>query len=284
MDAQQDEISSVAPFSETAGTEPGKRCRDMVSVTIRAFVDLMQDASVDGKVSIEHARKIAAAILSGSGPLADYYTRTEGHCDATAQLGTVERKRTDFLGRLLTQPFAALLDDPDSGFDRKRLPQFFAAIRMIVGDETDTQLRARCAVLAEEHRRDQGLIDWEALYSDPDAEQTLDQVLVTIARSFKRFEPRKDWFLIVMNSTPSSVSLGQNVFVPKKAEDKVVAEFTEAQMVTLFEALFARFRPDNMDKVQRTTFVARWGADPEKMIGPLFTELAVLKRKHTKAS
>lgn len=277
MDAQHD---PVAPFTETgAPPETGKRCRDMVSVAIRAFVDLMQDASVDGKVSLEHARRIAGAILAAGGPLAAYYSRTEQLCDAAALLGTVESKRTDFLGRLLTEPFAALLDDPASGFDRKRLTQFFAAIRMIVGDETDTQLRARCAVLAEAHRIDQGLIDWDSFYADPDAEQVLEQVLVTMARSFRRFEPRKDWFMIVMNSTPSSVSLGQNVFMPKKAEDKVVAEFTEAQMVTLFEALFARFRPDHMNKVRRNTFVARWGSGPEKLIGPLFTELAALKRR-----
>ncbi|HSV28772.1 MAG TPA: hypothetical protein VLL76_04410 [Candidatus Omnitrophota bacterium] len=277
MESQAEE-PEVIPVLDNA-PEPGRRCRNMVGVAIKAFVDLMQDSASDGKVSMDQARRIANAIMAASGPLADYYARTEGQCDAIAQLGMAERKRTDFFGRLITQPFAHLLDDAETGIDRKRLPQFFAAIRMVLGDETHAALKARCVVLAEEHRMAQGLIDWEAFYADPDADQVLEQVLFTMARSFKRFEPRKDWFMIVMNSNPTSVSLGQNVFTPKAAEDRVVAEFTLAHMVTLFEALFAGFRPEAMSKARRNTFIARWGSDPDKVMGPLFIELAALKRR-----
>lgn len=282
MDAQRNNQPEFQANEEAP--EVGKRCRDMVGVTIRAFVDLMQRASVDGQISLDQAQRIANAIMAAGGPLAAYYAKTEQHCDAVAQLGTAERKRTDFFGRLITEPFAQLLDDPASGIDRKRLPQFFAAVRMIVGDETHADLKARCTVIAEEHRTLQGLINWEGYYRDPDAEQALEQVLVTIARSFRRFEPRKDWFMIVMNSTPSSVSLGQNVFVPKKAEDKVSSEFTEGHMAAMFEALFGRFRPDNMNKARRNTFIARWGSDPEKLMGPLLAEIAVLRRRAAAAS
>lgn len=269
----------------TADSQPeaGKRCRDMVGVTMRAYMELLQRAAVNGSVALDQVVRIGNAVMAAGGPLATYYAQTEAKCDAIFALGTAERKRVDYLGRLLVQPFAQLLDDPDSGIDRTHLPQFFAAVRMICGDETHAQLKARCAVFAEEHRTPQGLIDWPQFHQDPYAEQVLEQVLVTIARSFRRFEPRKDWFLIVMNSTPQSVSLGSSVFVAKKPEDKVtVSEFSEAAMCRLFEALFASMRPDALTSARREVFAARWGATPEKTFGPLFTDLAALSRR-TKA-
>lgn len=276
MDSNQDRPED----SISAQPEPGRRCRDMVAVAMRAYMELLQRAAIDGKVPVDQVVRIGNAVMAAGGPLAIYYAQTEAKCDAVFALGTAERKRTDFLGRLIVQPFAHLLDDPDSGIDRPHLPQFFSAIRMVCGDEEHAQLKARCAVIAEEHRTAQGLIDWEAFYRDPDARQVLEQVQVSIARSFKRFEARKDWFMIVMNSVPQSVSLSSNAFVPKKPEDKVaVTEFTAASMCALFDALLASVRPDAFDKARRAVFVARWGSDPDKIFGRLFTELAALSRR-----
>ncbi len=276
MDANQDKPEESFPTQP----EPGRRCRDMVAVAMRAYMELLQRAAVGGKVPVEQVVRIGNAVMAAGGPLAAYYAQTEAKCDAVFALGTAERKRLDVLGRLIVQPFAHLLDDPDSGIDRPHLPQFFSAIRMVCGDEEHAQLKARCAVIAEDHRTPQGLIDWEAFYRDPDAQQVLEQVQVSVARSFKRFEARKDWFMIVMNSVPQSVSLSSNAFVPKKPEDKVVVtEFTAASMCTLFDALLASVRPDAFDKARRAVFVARWGSDPDKVFGPLFTELAALSRR-----
>ena len=256
--------------------EGGQRCRNVATVAIRALLDLIEEGAENGQVSLEAVRRIGQAVMSARGPLSSVYAKTQSSCQATFELHALERKRTDFLGRIVTQPFADLLDDHTSGVERKHLAQLFAAVRMMVGEEVYEDLRNRAACAAESHRTPEGPVDWEAFYADPEARAVQEQVLVTMGRSFRRFEPRKDWFLIVMNSNPSTVSLGSSVFVAKKAEDKAVREFTEVNMCKLFRALFASVRPDAFDDVHRRAFTERWGSDPEKIFGVMFVELQAL--------
>jgi hypothetical protein len=169
-----------------------------------------------------------------------------------------------------------LLDAPGSGIERKHLPQFFAAMRMMLGDDLHAELKARTKLIAETHRGDDGLISGDGLYADPRARVVQERVLVSIARSFRRFEPRKDWFLIMMDSSPTAVSVASNAFVPKKPEDKATHQFSERQMVHLFEALFQTVHPSTYDDAQRADFVERFGSDPQTVFGPFFVELRAL--------
>lgn len=252
----------------------GRRCRGVSGVAIRALIELLDEsASADGMVGMEMVRRIANAVLSAEGPLAEYYANWEGGCDASFALRGIEQKRTDFIGRILTHSFAHLLDIPDSGIERKHLPQFFAAVRLIVGDEPYEKLRTRAGEAAGRHRDEDGMILWDAFYADPDVGAIFESVVVSIARSFRRFEPRKDWFLIVMNSSPSSISTASNAFIPKKPGDKAQREFGEAQMAHLFLALFAKYRMDTFTPERKAAFVETWGAEPEKVFGPLLVSL-----------
>jgi hypothetical protein len=260
----------------TLPPEGGRRCRNVVSVAVRALLDLIEESAEDGRVSMDVVRRIGHAVMSAQGPLSSLYTQTQHNCQATFELHAIERKRTDFLGRIVTQPFSELFDDPKSGVERKHLPQLFAAVRMMVGEEVYDDLRAKATDSAEQHRTVEGPVDWESFYADPLTAAVREQVLVTMGRSFRRFEPRKDWFLIVMNSNPSSVSLGSSVFIAKKPEEKAVREFTELNMCRLFKALFASVRPDAFDDSRRRAFTERWGSDPEKIFGVMFVELQAL--------
>lgn len=273
MGAQEGSPPAQASGGMESGIESGARCRRTAGIAVRAFIDLMQEAAVDGWVSLDSVRRIGAAVMAAGGPLAAAYGRAEIGCEATFAMIATERQRVDYLGRLVTARFAQLLDQAGSGIERKNLAQFFSAMRMILGEDVFETLRTRCAVLVEAHRQAEGLVDWEAFYVDPDARLVVEQVLVTMARSFRRFEPRCDWFLIIMNSSPSSISLGSNAFVPKKAEDKVTRSFTEVHLTRLFEALFADMRPEAFDEPRRAAFAERWGTEPEKIFGPLFVEL-----------
>lgn len=273
MGAEEGSLPPQSSGTMATCSESGARCRRTANIALRAFIDLMQEAAVDGWVSLDAMRRIGAAVMDAGGPLAAAYTRTEAGCEATFAMLATERQRVDFLGRLVTARFAHLLDLPGSGIERKNLAQFFAAMRMVLGEDIFDTLKVQCAVLVEAHREAGGLVDWEAYYDDSEARQVVEQVLVTMARSFRRFEPRCDWFLIIMNSSPSSISLGSNAFVPKKAEDKVTRSFTEVHLYRLFDALFADMRPDMFDAPRRAAFIERWGTEPEKIFGPLFVEL-----------
>ncbi|RAU21737.1 hypothetical protein CU669_12265 [Paramagnetospirillum kuznetsovii] len=269
---------SAAPAVETDTAmlmrEPGgKRCRGVAGVAVRALIDLLDESAHDGAVTMDVVRRIANAVLSARGPLSEYYANWESGCDSAFTLRRIERQRTDFIGRIITQPFATLLDDPDSGIERKNLAQFFAAVRMIIGEEPFEKLRTRANEAAERHRTPECMVAWEDFYRDFDVLNIFETVAVAIARSFRRFEPRKDWFLIIMNSSPSSVSTASNAFIPKKAEDKLTREFNEAQMSRLLLALFSEFRLEAFTPERKAAFMERWGSEPEKVFGPLFVSL-----------
>jgi len=240
---------------------------------MRAFIDLMREAAIDGKVTVDDIYRIGSAVMSAEGPLMSYYARCETACGRLFAMATIEKQRTDFFGRLIVWPFEHVLNQAGSGIERKNLAQFFAAIRMILGEEVHEELRTRCTLLIECHRNEEGLIDWQSYFHDAESYYILEQVLVTVARSFRRWEPRKDWFLIVMNSNPASLSLGSSAFVPRRPEDKLTQSFTEIHVCRLLEALFAGMRPEDFEGERRTAFRQRWGSEPEKVFGPLFVEL-----------
>ncbi|CAA7614366.1 hypothetical protein [Magnetospirillum sp. SS-4] len=274
MGAQQN-----APVAEPDAAiqlrEPGgKRCRGVAGVAVRALIDLLDESATDGTVSMDVVRRIANAVLSARGPLSEYYANWEMGCDSAFTLRRIEQQRTDFIGRIVTQPFSALLDDRASGIERKHLPQFFAAIHLIVGDEPYDGLRTRANEAAERHRTADGAVAWDNFYGDDDVKRVFETIAVAVARSFRRFEPRRDWFLIIMNSSPSSISTASNAFIPKKAEDKVTREFGEHQMSRLFQALFSQFRIETFTPERKAAFMERWGSEPEKVFGPLFVSLA----------
>lgn len=270
----QETTPAIEPDAALLMREPGgKRCRGVAGIAIRALIDLLDESTTDGAVTMDVVRRIANAVLSARGPLSDYYANWENGCDSAFTLRRIEQQRTDFIGRIVTQPFAALLDDREAGLERKHLAQFFAAVRMIVGDEPFDGLRTRANEAAERHRTPEGMVAWDDFYRDFDVMQVFEQIAVAIARSFRRFEPRKDWFLIIMNSSPSSISTASNAFIPKKAEDKVTREFSEAHMVRMFVALFSEFRLETFTPERRDVFMERWGSDPEKVFGPLFVSL-----------
>jgi hypothetical protein len=244
----------------------GAHCRSMAVQTLKAFLAALERHATGGMVSLDNARRAAAALIAGDPAMANAFARSEAHCEASFALANVERQRHDHLARLITRPFAHLLDDPAVGLERRHLGQLFAAMRMMLGDEV--------------HRGADGLIEWDGFYGDSRCRELLETVLVTMAKSFRRFEPRKDWFLIMMNSTPSSVSVGSNAFVPLKPEDRVKGQFTEGHLVRLFDAMFDPMRPNHFDAAARAAFTQRFGATPESLFGPFFVEIRAMAGRH----
>jgi hypothetical protein len=272
--------ASIGEDETEKRSEGGRRCRTLVGSALKTFLDVVErTAKDDGTVAMDQVRRIATAFMAAEGPLTAFYARSESTCEAAFEMASIERKRVDYLGRLIANPFSHLLDVPGSGIERKHLPQFFAAVRMMMGDEMHSELKARTKLIAETHRGGDGLIAWDDFHTDPRCLVVLERVLVTIARSFRRFEPRKDWFLIMMDSTPTSVSVASNAFVPRKPEDKALRQFSDRQMVHLFESLFESVHPTNFDESRRAAFVERFGSEPQVIFGPFFVELKALANR-----
>jgi hypothetical protein len=246
---------------------------------MRAFLDLLDKAAPDGSISLETVRRIAHAVMDADGALSTYYDLHATGCAAFFELVELERKRTDFFGRVITEPLVPLFDDPNSGIGRKILPQLFLALRLILGDEVYTEYKDRCTRVANELRADGPLVPWAQFFADPRTLEVLENTRIAVAHSFKRFTARKDWFLIVMNTDPHAVSLGATMFIQKKTDEKMEHAFGDANFVHLFRALFAAVRPGQYDAMGRAAFMSKHGATPEAVFGPLFLELAVLDQR-----
>lgn len=250
----------------------GRRCRSMAGLAINQFLDLLERNSAGTSVDFAQARALAARLEAESGPT-PLWARTEGDCHAAFTMANVERMRHNHLGRVVVRHFAHLLDQPSGGLHRAHLQRLFAALRMMLGDEAHAELQAQCAEVAESHRGPDGMVRWEAFHADDRARAVYDRVLVTIAHSFRRFDPRTEWFLIMMNSAPSVVSQNSKAYLARRVEDKPTRPFTEADMLQLFRALFAGMRAEGIDHARLAPYAAPFCTTPEALIEPLFVAL-----------
>jgi len=220
-------------------------------------------------------------VVGGTGEiLDDLYASSERSCQDIFALRQVDGQRTNYIGRIVTKTFSHVLDDRSSGITRSHLGRFFTALRMILGEEVYDDLQSRCAAIAAEvSRGDDGVTRWEAFYHHPDVMLIRERVLVSIARTFRRFEPRKDWLMIVMNSSPGSRSIGGSAFVTAAQGKRGADEFGDAKFLLVFDALFASCAPKAMDDAQRAEFLSRWQVAPEAVFGPILSELARLRAR-----
>jgi len=273
------------PILPLPGGEPtekhGHRCREAVDLAIRAFLDLLDKSVSSEIVAVETVRRIALAVTKAEGALSHYYDHHSSGCVAFFELVKSERQRTDYFGRIITEPLVPLLNDLLSGIHRKNLPQFFLAIRMILGDDIYAEYKDRCIRIANALRGEHNLLIWPDFFADAQSQEIMQATQVAIARSFKRFAPRKDWFLIVMNTDPHAISLGSTMFLPKDTDEKLEQAFNELHFVRLFRALFSAVHPDKFDEPEAARFQSKFSLSPKALFGPFFVELSVLEQHAT---
>lgn len=278
---QSEELDDVKEASAAPAMrhEHGYRCREVTTVAIQAMLDLVSASAVNGSISVEAVMKIGQAVMRGEGPLNDHYDRHSAGCAVMFERIRREKRPIDYFGRALAQPLATLLNEPDGRINRKLLPHLLSAIQMILGADRFATYSAEAAEIGREVRGLDEIISWPAYYADPRIKRILLEVQVAVARSFEKFETRKEWFLIVMNNDPTSVSVGAHAYIAKPPQEKLETNFNEADFVKLFKAFFASARPASFTESEREAFVAAYGIHPETLFGPLFVELMHLEHK-----
>ncbi len=254
--------------------ELGARCRHTAGIVVKAFAGLLEEQAVGGQVSVDTIRRTCSVVGGGGDMLDDFYAGTERSCQDLFALRQVDGQRTNYVGRVVTKTFAHVLDDRASGITRAHLGRFFTALRMILGEEVYDELQGRCAAIAAEvSSGGTGVTRWEAFYRHPEIMLIRERVLVSVARTFRRFEPRKDWLLIIMNSSPATRTIGGSAFVATKPGKRCTDEFGEGKFLLMFDALFATYRPSSMDEGRCTEFLARWQVTAEAIFGTIFMEM-----------
>ncbi len=212
--------------------------------------------------------------LKVSGQFDDFYRRAYHDMVELVEAEKIEQKRQNAFGRLVIHPLGELLEN--GRLDRHLLPNIFSFIHLVLGDDADSY-GERCHEIVGELRQD--LADeftWDAFYDHPQAKLLMWHTLTRIAASFKRWDLRKDWFIKLMQYTPTTVSLGSSAFVVREVEHSEEPRvFGEHEFCAFFTALFHPLT--ELPKADEDLFRHEFGGDPHHILGPFLVHLAACR-------
>lgn len=247
-----------------------KLLRSTTNHVLDALLSAAERAFHGGPVSVQGLRDIVAGLKTSS-QFDDFYRRAYDDVVELVDLEKIEHKRTNAFGRLIIHQLGDLLDH--GTLDRALLPNIFSFLHLVLGDDAQTY-GDRCAEILADVKTDLGEdFSWDAFYGDPAAKLVLWHTLTRIAVSFKRWDLRKDWFIKLMQYTPTTVSLGQSAFVVREldhAEEPRV--FGNREFCAFFTALFAPLT--HIEPADEALFKKEFGTDPHHLIGPFLVHLA----------
>jgi len=179
-----------------------------------------------------------------------------------------QEHRTDPFCRLLCHPLTELLEK--GALSRTLLGNYFSFLHLVLGDaqgEATEQCQAVIDDLAAAQK-----FTWDAFYEDARAKQILWDVLLRVAQTFKRFEPRRDWFIALMQNRTHAISLGAHSFMPlPRSEEEDMAPFGITEFTLLFGALFRPLM--ELSPSDQAAFTGQFGASSLVLIGPLVEKL-----------
>jgi hypothetical protein len=249
-------------------------CQALGEHLLTTFLAAIEEQSHDGVVSIDVVKHIVSVMKDKQGPYAGVFAKTERDCLKEFALIQHDKHRVNYLGRLVVKTFSHLLDKPQ-GIPRKFIPQFFIVLKMILGEENHACLQGQCLDVINTIPKND-VIPWDAFYAHPSSMLILEQVQVSIARTFKRFDPRKAWFLTIMNSSPTSISTSSTSFVVKPNENKPhdkSGEYNDIHFVRMMMAIFNNVRPGTISADFEEQFRQRWNASPKQFFSNIIIEL-----------
>lgn len=247
-----------------------KLLRSTTNHVLDALLMAAERAFHGGPVTMHGLHDIVAG-LKTSLQFDDFYQRAYGEVVATVEHDETECKRTNAFGRLVVHQLSELLED--GTLDRALLPNVFSFLHLMLGDDAQSY-GDRCVEILGDLKSDLGDdFTWDAFYDEPAAKLVLWHTLTRIAGSFKRWDLRKDWFIKLMQYTPTTVSLGQSAFVVREVDHTEEPRvFGNREFCAFFTALFAPLT--QIESEDEKAFRKEFGTDPHHLIGQFLVHLA----------
>lgn len=251
------------------GSRGPKLLRRTTNVVLDALLQAAETAYHGKPLSRETLHDIVEG-LKISGQFDEFYRRAYRELMEVVDEEKLEQRRQNAFGRLMVHNISELFDKEI--LNRDILPNVFSFFHLILGEEAEAY-GERCMERVRELREELGEnFGWDAFYDDPVAKKVLWHTLVRIAASFKRWDVRKDWFMKLMQYTPSTVSLGQSAFVVREHSSHDEPHvFNNHHFCAFFQALFAPLT--DMDKADESRFREEFGTDPHHLIGQFLVHL-----------
>jgi len=179
-----------------------------------------------------------------------------------------QERRGDPFRRLLCHPLSELLESGD--LSRTLLGNYFSFLHLVLGDEQE-QLTADCFNLLSDLKADPHF-SWDMFYDEPQVRHMQWRVLMRILDTFKRFEPRRDWFIGLMQNRTHAVSLGAHAFIPlQRNEEEEKASFGTKEFNLMFNALFKPLL--SLPAKEDADFTRQFGAPAAVLVRPLVEKL-----------
>lgn len=252
----------------------GSRGPKLLRRTTNVVLDALLQAAETAYRGKPLTREVLHDIVDGlkiSGQFDDFYRRAYREIMEVVDEEKLEQRRQNAFGRLMVHPLSELFDKDI--LSREMLPNVFSFFHLVLGDEAEIY-GERCMQRVRDLREERGdEFSWDDFYNDSQAKVVMWHTLVRIAASFKRWDVRKDWFMKLMQYTPSTVSLGQSAFVVREHgnghEEPHV--FTNHQFCAFFQALFSPLT--EMDKADEAHFREVFGTDAHHLIGQFLIHL-----------
>jgi hypothetical protein len=240
----------------------------MSNAVLTLLIERATKQANGGSISVENLKAIVDDMRSGLVPI---YTQTERICTNDLK-AAIANKRHDLVGRIVVQTFEDILDKPNCP-SRKHIRAFINALKMIVGEANYAtfQTQAETALSSLE-----GSVDpWKDFYRHPAVLEIREKIQIIFAKTFQRFEARKNWFIIVMNNNPTSISISSTVFaVQQESDTHEKYDFSEAHFGKILKAIFSNVSLNKITPEYEQAFKARWGKLPQEVFKPILVELS----------
>jgi hypothetical protein len=249
--------------------------RKTTNAVLDALIRSAERAYQKRPMGVEALREIVAT-LKDSAEFDEFYRHAWAGVSGIVEDEKLESRRSNAFGRLMIHPVAELLHD--GRLDRALLPNIFSFFHLVLGDDGDV-FGEQCQEIVSDLRATLGeRFSWDYFYVDPRASRIQWRTLVRIAGSFRRWDVRKDWFIKLMQYSPTTVSMGQNAFVvregPADTHEKggEVKVFGAREFCWFFQALYEPLT--DLSKADTKLFVEEFGGDPHHVIGAFLVNLA----------
>lgn len=213
-----------------------KYLRGISGQVIDAMLASVQAQAKDGHVSVETLRRVAQA-LKDSPDFDAFYQHAYDTLYRAMERQTRVEQRCNALGRLMVHPLADLLND--GTLSREHLPNLFHFFQLSLGDQL-AQYAVICNEIVELLETEKGAdFVWDDFYAHEGARIIQAKVLWKIVQTFSNFEARRDWFIKLMQYHPSSISLGQHMFIatPRPPVGDAPPPFGQGEFRILLAAL-----------------------------------------------
>jgi len=167
--------------------------------------------------------------------------------------------RSQLFHRLMTRNFEdrftderSLHHEPDK-LSRRMLPGFFTMLSLMLGKpELDAYEEQMQQLVERLGAKQDGQVDWEAVYRSPEARNIALRAEIEIAKYFANIDKRLTWMIALVNS---------NLLPPTEPHAGEAWKFEEPAAERLLAGLFRDVRGALADGASRKTFITHIGAD-----------------------